>query len=150
MLEFLTNHLLWWHWITFGIFLITLEIFTGTFILLGLGLSSMIVGAIDNLFKISLETELILWIILSISSLIIWFKYLKDHKEDNIGQSNYALETEGIVIKAIPSNGRGEVQFDKPLLGNTIWYATSKEDIDISSRVKIVQIKGQLIEVESL
>jgi len=150
MLEFLRDYLLWWHWVAFGIFLITFELFTGTFILLGLGLSAMIVGVLDNLFITSLETELTLWITLSILSLIIWFKYLKDSTHESSGQSNYALDTEGIVVKDIPSNGRGKVKFDQPLLGNTIWHATSKEDIEISSRIKIVQIKGQLIEVASL
>jgi len=150
MLEFLTNYLLWWHWVAFGIFLITFEIFTGTFILLGLGLSAMLVGISDNIFKTSLELELTLWMILSILSLIIWFTYLKDQAQDSSGQSNYALDTQGIVIKAIPANGRGEVRFDKPLLGNTTWNATSTIDIDLSNRIKIVQIKGQLIEVTNL
>jgi hypothetical protein len=150
MLEFLTNYLLWWHWVAFGIFLITFEIFTGTFILLGLGLSAMIVGVSDNLFNTSLEVELTLLMILSILSLIIWFKYLKDQTQDSSGQSNYALDTEGVVIQTIPANGRGKVKFDKPLLGNTTWNATSTMDIDISNRIKIVQIKGQLIEVENL
>jgi membrane protein implicated in regulation of membrane protease activity len=150
MLEFLTNYLLWWHWIAFGIFLITFEIFTGTFILLGLGLSAMIVGVSDNLFKTSLELELTLWIVLSILSLMIWFKYLKDQSQENSGQSNYALDTEGVVIQSIEANGRGEVKFDHPLLGNITWHVTSKEDISLSSRIKIVQIKGQLIEVASL
>jgi len=44
----------------------------------------------------------------------------------------------------------GKVKFDKPVLGSTIWQATAKEDIATKSRVKIVQIKGQLIEVETI
>ena len=150
MLEFLTNHLLWWHWIAFGIFLITFEIFTGTFLLLGLGISAIMVGISASIIEISLEIELALWIVLSILSLIIWFKYLKDTTDESSGQSNYALDTQGVVIKAIPSNGRGEVKFDQPLLGNTIWHATAKNDIEVSTRIKIVQIKGQLIEVTTL
>ena len=147
MLEFLTMNLLWWHWVVFGIFLITLELFIGTFILLGIGLSAMIVGTLDNLFNTSLEMELTLWILLSILSLIIWFKYLKDPSIENSGQSNYSLETLGTIEKSIEKNGRGSVHFDIPVLGNTLWTATAKEALQINTRVKIIEVKGQLIEV---
>jgi len=150
MLEFLTNSLLWWHWVVFGIFLITTEIFIGTFFMLGLGLAALIVGGVDNLFSLSIEMQLLLWIILSILSILIWFKYLKDESVEYSGQSNYSLETEGTVEEAIPANGRGKVKFDTPVLGNTTWHATSKEDIPTDSRIKIIEVKGQLIVVASI
>ena len=150
MLEFLTNYLLWWHWIAFGIFLITFEIFTGTFILLGLGLSAMIVGVSDNFFETNLKMELSLWMILSIFSLIVWFKYLKDSSVEKSGQSNYSLETLGSVQESIQINGRGTVRFDRPVLGTTLWIATAKEELNVNTRVQIIEVKGQLIEVASL
>ena len=150
MLEFLAQNLLWWHWIIFGIVLITFEIFIGTFIMLGLGLAAMIVGVIDHLFDISLEMQLSLWMVLSLLSIFIWFKYLKDTTIQTAGQSNYALNAQGVVQEAIVANGRGSVKFDTPVLGNTIWHATSKHDIPVNSRVKIVEIKGQLIDVEPI
>lgn len=150
MIEQLSTNLLWWHWIAFGLILVTSEIFIGTFMMLGLGVSAMLVGAIDNLFKTSIEFELFLWIILSLLSLFLWFKYLKNPNIENSGQSNYSLDTLGVVTKAIPHNGRGEVKFDTPVLGNTTWFATAKENIEENSRIKIVQVKGQLIEVAPL
>jgi membrane protein implicated in regulation of membrane protease activity len=150
MLEFLTNYLLWWHWIAFGVFLITFEIFTGTFILLGLGLSAMIVGLSDNLFQTSIEIELSLWMFLSIFSLILWFKYLRDSSVEKSGQSNYSLETLGSVQEDININGRGTVRFDTPVLGNSLWTATAKENLNKETRVKIIEVKGQLIEVASI
>jgi len=150
MIEYLSTNLLWWHWIAFGIALLTLEIFSGTFMMLGLGVAAIIVGAIDVLFPLSVEMELMLWILLSILALALWFKYMKDNRVESTGQSNYALDTEGVVVKTISHNGRGEVKFDKPVLGNTTWFATSKEDINEGSRVSIVEVKGQLIEVKKI
>jgi len=150
MLEYLTTDLLWWHWVVFGLILITTEIFLGTFLMLGLGVAAMIVGIMDLLFFFALNTELFLWIVLSLLSIIIWFKYLKDVNIDHTGQSNYSLDTQGIVVEPIEAYGRGKVKFDTPVLGNTIWHATSKEDIPAGSRIKIVEIKGQLIVVEAL
>ena len=115
--------------------------------MLGLGLAAMIVGVLDNLFSMSLEVEIILWILLSLISIIIWFKYLKDNRVETVGQSNYSLETQGVVKKTISANGRGKVKFDTPVLGNTVWHATSKEDISVDSRIKLIEIKGQLIVV---
>lgn len=149
MIELLSTELLWWHWIAFGLFMVTLEIFTGTFMMLGLGVAAMFVGVTDNLFKTSLETELLLWIILSILSLVLWFKYLKNPNIETSGQSNYSLETLGTVEKEISANKRGSVRFDTPVLGNTTWFATSKESISEGSRVSIVEVKGQLIEVKN-
>ena len=150
MLEYLTINLLWWHWIVFGLILITTEMFLGTFLMLGLGVAAMIVGAADKLFSLNLEMELALWIILSLVSIVLWFKYLKDNSVEYSGQSNYSLTTQGVVEETIEANGRGKVKFDTPVLGNTIWHATSKEEILADSRIKIVEIKGQLIVVEAL
>jgi membrane protein implicated in regulation of membrane protease activity len=80
----------------------------------------------------------------------MWFKYLKNTQTEDSGQSNYTLDTLGVVTKEISHNGRGEVKFDAPVLGNTLWFATSKEDINTGSRVSIVEVKGQLIEVKNI
>ena len=150
MIEYLSTNLLWWHWIAFGIALLTLEIFSGTFMMLGLGLAAIIVGAIDVFYPLSVEMELSIWLLLSVLAITLWFKYMKDNTVETSGQSNYSLETLGTVIKEIPKNGRGEVKFDTPVLGNTTWFATSKETLTINERIKIVEVKGQLIVVASL
>ncbi|NEW61525.1 NfeD family protein [Sulfurovum sp. bin170] len=150
MLEFLTENLLWWHWIIFGILLITVEIFIGTFFMLGLGVAAIIVGAIVFFYPLTLEIELIIWMLLSLVSIAIWFKYLRDKSVENSGQSNYSLKTRGTIEEPISAYGRGKVKFDRPVLGNTIWHATANHDISLTSRVKIIEVKGQLIEVEEI
>ena len=147
MLDFLSTNLFWWHWIVFGIILLTMEMFTGTFMLLGLGVAGIIVGIIDVIYPISLTVALTIWISLSILSIALWFKYMKDNSVETSGQSNYSLETLGTVEKNIKINERGIVSFDTPVLGNSRWTATSKENLTPNTRVKIVEIKGQLIEV---
>jgi membrane protein implicated in regulation of membrane protease activity len=150
MLEFLTNELLWWHWIIFGLILLIAEIFTGTFIMLGLGIGAILVGIIDVLLPISLNIELSIWSVASVIAIIMLFKYYKAHKIDSSGQSNYAIGVRGVVEEPIDANGRGKVKFNTPILGNTIWYATAKEDIPLLAQVQIVNVKGQLIEVEKI
>jgi membrane protein implicated in regulation of membrane protease activity len=150
MLEFLSSNLFWWHWIILGILLLTMEIFTGTFILLGLGLSGIIVGIIDVIYPLSLNMELTVWMISSLLSIVLWFRYMKDNSVEHSGQSNYSLETLGVVEQNITATRRGKVRFDTPVLGTSIWTATSKETLEANTRVEIIEIKGQLIEVAKI
>ncbi len=150
MLEFLVNQLLWWHWIIFGFLLLIIEIFTGTFIMLGLGLGAIIVGSMDIILILSLNSKLLIWIIISLMIIAILFRIFKKEKSDKSGQSNYAIGIKGVVEEPIDAYGRGKVKFNQPILGNTIWHATAKEDIPILSHVRVVDVKGNLIEVEKI
>ena len=150
MIALLNETILWWHWIVFGIILLILEMSIGTFFMLGLGVAAIIVGIIDFQMGTSFTVELSIWMVLSILAIGIWFKWFREPPVIESGQSNYRLDTLGTVQEEIHPHSRGKVKFDTPVLGNTIWHATSKIDIDANTRVKIVQVNGQLIEVEPI
>lgn len=150
MIALLNETVLWWHWIVFGIALLILDMTMGTFFILGLGVAAIIVGVIDTFIGTSFTVELTSWMILSILAIAAWFKWFREPPITDSGQSNYRLDTLGIVMEDIQPHSRGKVTFDAPVLGNTSWHATAKVDIDKDTRVQIVQINGQLIEVEAL
>ncbi len=150
MIEFLNETVLWWHWIVFGIALLIWDMSMGTFFILGLGVAAIIVGVVDMFLDTSFTIELTIWMILSILAIAAWFKWFREEPVTDSGQSNYRLDTLGVVMEDIQPHSRGKVTFDTPVLGNTSWHAISKVDIDKGTRVKIVQINGQLIEVEPL
>ena len=147
MIAFLNETILWWHWILLGLVLLIVEMSTGTFMILGLGVAAILVGIIDNFFPIPFSTELIAWMGLSVLSITIWFKFFIRKPVSHSGQSNYKLDTLGMVVENIKPHARGQVKFDKPVLGNTLWHATSKLQLDKNTRVKIIEVNGQLIEV---
>jgi len=150
LIAFLNETVLWWHWIVFGIVLLIVEMSTGTFFMLGLGVAAILVGIIDTLLGTSFTVELSIWMLLSILAIITWFKWFKEPPVTDSGQSNYRLDTLGTVLEEIHPHARGKVTFDTPVLGNTSWHATSKVDLEKNTRVKIVEVNGQLIEVEAL
>ncbi len=150
MIEFLNETVLWWHWIVLGIALLILDMSLNTFFILGLGVAAIAVGILDVFMQTTFTAELSIWMILSILVIAAWFKWFRQNPVTESGQSNYRLDTLGTVIENIQPHSRGKVTFDTPVLGNTSWHATSKIDIDKNTRVKIVQINGQLIEVEPL
>lgn len=150
MIALLNETVLWWHWIVFGITLLIVDMSMGTFFILGLGVSAIIVGILDTFIDTTFTVELSIWMILSILVIAGWFKWFRENPVTDSGQSNYRLDTLGIVMEDIQPHSRGKVTFDTPVLGNSSWHATAKVDIDKGTRVKIVQINGQLIEVEPL
>jgi membrane protein implicated in regulation of membrane protease activity len=147
MLELLNQTILWWHWIILGLVLLIIEVNSGTFLFLGLGVAAIVIGVVDYLLQSSLSFELFSWGLLSVLYFIAWKKWFKETPISNIGQSDDALHTQGHVTKAINPTQRGEVAFDAPVLGDTTWVATAKEPIEVGTRVMIVDIRGHLIEV---
>jgi membrane protein implicated in regulation of membrane protease activity len=150
VITLLNETVLWWHWIVFGILLLIVEMSTGTFFMLGLGVAAIVVGTIDALVNTSFTVELTIWMILSVLAIMAWFRWFRENPVTDSGQSNYRLDTLGIVVEEIQPHSRGKVTFDTPVLGNTSWHATSKVDIDKNTRVRIVEINGQLIQVEPI
>ena len=150
MITLLNETVLWWHWIVFGIILLIIEMSIGTFFMLGLGIAAIFVGIFDVLFQSSFTLELSIWMILSVLAIIAWLKWFKEPTVSETGQSNYNLDTLGTVVKNIEPHSRGKVTFDTPILGNTTWTATANTSISKNSRVKIVEVHGQLIEVTNI
>lgn len=95
-------------WLSIGILLVTSEIFTGTFYLLLIGASAIVVSVINYLFSLGWPTQIILLGILSaISILLLRHKLVslnkssKSHKMDEAELvtviSTMAPHTEGLV-----------------------------------------------------
>jgi membrane protein implicated in regulation of membrane protease activity len=148
VVEFLTQYITWWHWIVLGILFIIIEMGTGTFITLGFGIAAVIVGLLVLLFGLNFLTQTILWILLSVSIIAVLFKYFKRQPTvSSSGQSDQGLSTLGTVTETIEAHGRGRVRFDHPVLGNTIWHASSDQTIGPGERVAIEEVNGQLIKV---
>jgi len=142
--------ILWWHWIVFGLILLMIELAVGTFFILGFAIAAIIIGVITFFIFLSFATQLMLWLLFCIIFIAIWYKKFSHNTISKSGQSDYSLDTLGTVTQDIPKHSRGKVMFDTPVLGNTTWHATSNIDIPADTRVKIVKINGQLIEVEPI
>ncbi|MGW8169263.1 MAG: NfeD family protein [Sulfurovaceae bacterium] len=142
--------ILWWHWIVFGLILLMIELAVGTFFILGFAVAAIIVGILTFFMVFSFSAQLMLWLLFCIIFIAIWYKKISDTTISKSGQSDYSLDTLGTVIQDIQKHSRGKVIFDTPVLGNTTWHATSNKDIHADTRIKIVKINGQLIEVEPI
>jgi len=150
LIDFLVNHTHWWHWMIFGLVLIVTEIAMPLFVIIWFGLAALVVGLIDLLFATSFMTEIALWTIISVVLLLVWFKFFKEKGISKSGQSDFTLKTKGVVIEKIPHGERGKVRFEAPVLGSSEWNATSEENLEVATTIRIVEVNGQLIKVEKV
>jgi len=150
MLEYIGNLVVWWHWMVLGLVLLIVEINSGTFLFLGLGLAAMAVGVVFALWDIPFLYQLLLWAGGSVFAVFVWAKWYKNPLVSTAGQSNDGLDAEGIVIHPITPHHRGKVRFDLPVLGDSVWEATARDHLDTGRRVRIVDIHGQIMQVEAI
>lgn len=148
MIELLNQTIQWWHWVILGGILFIAELSLGTFVLFGLSVASVITGVADYLFGMSFLSSLGAWTILSSIFIFVWKRYFHDSEYSQSGQSDYGLETQGVVEVDIEPGSRGKVRLDDPLVGDRVWAASASKRIPRSTRIKIIEIKGQLLEVE--
>ena len=150
MIDLLVTNTLWWHWVAFGLLLTVSEIVMPLFVIIWFGLAAIIVGLIDLLFVTSFVSEFALWLILSVVLLFVWFTFFKEKGISKSGQSDFTLKTKGVVIEKIPHGQRGKVRFEAPVLGSSEWHATSDENLEVATTIRIVEVNGQLIKVEKV
>ena len=148
MFETLNSSIVWWHWIILGLVLIISEMATGTFISLGFGIAAVVVGIIDIAIPLAFIYQLVMWIFLSPMVIFVLFRWFdRQPTVSDAGQSTYGFDTLGSVTETIYPYKRGKVAFDIALLGNTEWYAISDDELVKGSRVKIIDVNGQLVKV---
>ncbi|MEN9434104.1 MAG: hypothetical protein RLZZ422_1693 [Pseudomonadota bacterium] len=141
----------YWHWLTLGAILLALEIVVPGAIVMWFGFGAMVTGLVLLLVpSLSVAAQLILFVVLSVISLIAWRKSpwykeettpsdtpgLNDRLNSNIGKI-YTLSTPII-------NGRGTVEVD-----GTIWQVQGA-DAPTGTRVKVVSLDGVFFNVETV
>lgn len=145
MVEWLDANILYWHWVVFGILLAGAEIFAPSFFLLWLGVSAVVVGVISYFIELSFSTEIILWGILSFSSLVAWFKFIAPSMKTNTlsGMSREALiGQEGTVTEFSKTVSKGRLRFPAPVVGNDEWGFRSEDDFAAGDRAIVTEISG--------
>jgi len=149
-MDFLNTHVLWWHWVVFGLLLVIGELLSGTFLLLGIGIAAVVTGLLGWFWPLSFTAELLLWSAGTAGVVVFWYRHFRRASDTESGQSGYRVDTPGTVTEAIEPPGRGRVLFDAPVLGNREWPAYADRPIAQGARVRIVEVSGQMIKVEEI
>ncbi|MGH1487136.1 MAG: NfeD family protein [Cellvibrionaceae bacterium] len=152
MIEWLDGNVLYWHWIVFGLLLITLELFAPVFVMLWLGLAAIIIGIIDLVIPLSFSIQLVIWAILSTVFLFLWHKYIspKMTNQTLAGLSREAIIGQiGMVVFYSEEQGRGKLKFPAPIVGNDEWeFIYSGDPLNNGDKVQVADISGNSLIVK--
>ena len=141
---------LWWHWLVLGIVLMLLELAVPAFFLVWFGVGALVVGlALLAAPALPLAWQVVVWTGCSLAFIWFWFRIFKpgSHKT-RAGMSRGAVIGEiGLAIRDIRPFEKGQVRFQKPVLGDEVWEAISEEEIRSGERIKVLDVEGNFLKV---
>jgi len=144
---------LWWHWLSFGLILISAELFIPSFTIIWFGLGACLVGLYQFIFpQSSFTVQLFVWTVASSVFTLLWFRLLKPKMVDKTtaGMSQEAIAGEvGMVIKPNATTlEKGKVRFTLPVLGAEEWDYISAELFQPGDYIRVSGIDGHVLKVE--
>ncbi|MEI7613799.1 MAG: NfeD family protein [Betaproteobacteria bacterium] len=140
----------WWHWMVLGLCLAMAELAVPAFFIVWFGIGAMAVGLVLLAAPaLSIATQMLLWAGLSTALVIFWFRYLKPRTVTAVGTSAAHVTGEvGVLVSDLSPETRGQVRFQKPVLGSDSWDCYAGTPIKAGTRVRIVAVEGSFIKVE--
>jgi len=140
----------WWHWMVLGLCLAMAELAIPAFFIVWFGIGAIAVGIVLLAAPdLAIATQMLLWAGLSTALVIFWFRYLKPRTVTAIGTSTANVTGEvGVLVSDLSPDTRGQVRFQKPVLGSDSWVCYADTPIKAGERVRIVAVEGSFIKVE--
>ncbi len=149
-MEWLSAHVLWWHWIVVGIVLATSEIFVPSFVIIWPGVAAIAVGIVDFFVPLEFSTQLYLWTALSVLLLLAWFGYFKKTWRSPVGQAEGEyVHIPGKITEKLDGT-RYRAEFELPVLGDRRWVVESLEALNVGDTVEVAKVYGQIIKVKKI
>jgi membrane protein implicated in regulation of membrane protease activity len=141
--------LAWWHWAVGGIALIVAELAVPAFVLIWFGLGALVVALAMALLNLGMTAQLTLWLVVSLAMVLGWFKVFKPNMhKTRIGMADANVVGEiGMLVRAVAPFEKGEVRFQKPILGSDVWECIADEAIKSGERVKVLDVEGSFLKV---
>ena len=139
----------WWHWAVTGIVLILAELAVPAFVLVWFGLGALVVALLVALTTVGVTAQLAAWLVVSVLLVFLWFRVFRpESHKTHIGMSEPAMLGEvGLLARDVAPFEKGEVRFQRPLLGTDTWPCIADEEIAAGTRVKVVAVEGSLLKV---
>jgi len=141
----------WWHWAVGGIVLILSELALPAFVLVWFGLGALVLALVVAIApSLDITVQLSIWLAVSLAFTGFWFKVFKPNQhKTRIGMSASEVVGEiGVLTHDVAPFARGEVRFQKPMVGADVWPCIADEEIKAGERVKVLEVDGSLLKVK--
>jgi inner membrane protein len=140
----------WWQWAIAGFGLILAELAIPAFVLIWFGLGALLVAVILAIApSVAITAQLFVWLALSLALVALWFKFFKPsfHKT-RVGMSDANIVGEiGLLSREVAPFSKGEVRFQKPMVGADVWPCIADEALPMGARVKVLAVEGSILRV---
>lgn len=141
----------WWYWIVAGCVLCLAELAVPALILIWLGIAALITGVFVFALPLSPIVQLLVWGVLSVLMTFVFLRFFKPHKADlPVGRSDEILDETGLLTRAVVPYGRGEILFQKPVLGSDRWNCVADHAIAAGVKVRVQSVEGSVLRVEEV
>lgn len=134
-------------WIIFAIICILGELLTGGFFLLSIGIGACS-GAISHYFNFNIESQIIIFIIVSITCILLsrpLSKKLNNKTPKKKTNTERLIGLKGEVLEKIEPNTHGIIK-----IKGEQWRASSKEKLKPGDNVEIIAIEGVKLVVKKI
>lgn len=146
-------HFEWWQWIVVAVALAMLELAVPAFVLIWFALGALLVSLVTLVLPtMGLTWQLGLWLAASLAMVYWWFKIFKPSRhKTRIGMAGTnAIGEIGVLVRGVAPFEKGEVRFQKPLLGTDTWPCIADNTIAPGVRVKVIAVEGSLLKVANV
>ncbi len=140
----------WWHWVILGIGLMIAELAIPSFFIFWFGLGAVLVSLLMLIDPaLGLTAQWTTWSIASIAMVLLWFRIFKPNLyKTKIGTSDSNILGQiGLITRDVQPYQRGQVRFQKPLLGSDVWECVADDPIKTGERVKVLSVEGSFLKI---
>jgi len=144
------DHIVFWHWLAFGLVLAAIEIFVpGTF-LIWLGLAASLVGLILLIFpEMGVAYQLLLFAIFTVAMVYVGRRVYNRHSEpEDHADLNRRLESHVGKVYTLEQpivSGKGRIR-----VADSSWSCAADQDLPAGTKVRVLSIDGIIMHVEQM
>lgn len=139
----------WWHWMVLGLLLGLAELIIPSFFIIWFGLGAILVGLVLLAAPgMGFIGQVVIWTIASVGLTALWFKVFKKQQDKTrAGQADDVIGESGVLVRGVEPFQKGEVRFQRPVMGSEVWTCLADETIAAGERVHVVSVDGQMLKV---
>src|SRR5687767_4618613 len=130
-----------------------LELAVPAFFLIWFGAAAVVVGIAIVIFPaFPFAYQIVVWTIITLVLVWFWFKVFKRgfHKTmAGLSKGSFIGEI-GLVTRDIRPYEKGQIRFQKPILGDETWESIADGEIKVGERVKVLDVEGNILKVSRL
>jgi membrane protein implicated in regulation of membrane protease activity len=146
MLKFLEG-LTWWHWWIVAAVLAAAETFIPGALAIWFAAAALLLGIVLLAIPIRWELQLVLFGVLAVIATLLWWRYGRSGKDEStqpmLNQRGVQYVGSTFTLAEAIRGGHGKV-----VVGDSVWLVQGG-DAPVGARVKVVGVKGAVLQVEN-